>query len=225
MIASPGEHDLLRELAGLAPRRLLDELVRIGGVLASNGRARPEVELMLAGGQLVRGRAVSISDDPAAGAIAMIHTGGSPRAPAVTYVRVDQVAAVVVADASVLLRAPQPGAPAPSRLELQRQVAAKADQLSGKLGRTIPLAVAGDLDDDGRRAVAGVLPLVVEVLAAISADVIGRDALVPILALELGAAGDGEVTRDASKLIVRAPRLALEPYTHASLRKAIEKLL
>jgi hypothetical protein len=220
--------DVLSQLTGASPRRLLEDLARIGAALAKNDRARPEVECYLASGQLVRGRVVSVADDRQ-GAIALIAIGGSVRSPSVTFVRVDQIAAVTVVDASLLVKAPVVDAPIPSKLELQRQLAARADALAGALGRRIELALGGasELDDDGRRAIGATLSLVAEVLAAVGADEMGKAALSKIELVELGAASSGDVgTYDSGRrLVIRAPKLLTEQYTASTLRRAIEKLL
>jgi len=111
----------------------------------------------------------------------------------------------------------------PSRLELARQLAAR----SASLGLTFELGGASELDDDGRRAIGATLPLVVDVLAAIASDDMGKEALRKLETVELGAASSGDVgTYDSGKrLVIRAPKLLTEQYTAATLRKAIEKLL
>ena len=96
--------------------------------------------------------------------IALLHTGGQPRTPAVAFVRVDTVLAVTVIDASVLVKAPTADTPAPSKLELARALGARADSLTTALGRALPMTAAPDLDDDGRRAVAQVLPSLTDTL-------------------------------------------------------------
>ncbi len=99
------EGDVLGQLVGAPPRRLLEDLARTGAVLAKNDRSRPEVEIYLVSGQLVRGRIVSVVDDRD-GAVAVLVVGGSPRGPSVMFVRVDQIAAVTVIDASLLVKPP-----------------------------------------------------------------------------------------------------------------------
>lgn len=222
--------DILAQLVGVPPRRLLEDLARIGVALAKNERARPEVECFLASGQLVRGRIVSVAETPNndRGAIALIAVGGNPRAPSVTFVRVDQIAAVTVIDASLLVKAPVADAPIPSKLELQRQAAARADAFASVFGRKLTIELnPTELDDDGRRAIGLTLPLVFDVLAAITGDEMGKVALKPLVSIELGAASSGDVgTYDGGKkLVVRAPKLLTEQFTMQTLRKAIEKLL
>jgi hypothetical protein len=220
--------DVLSQLVGASPRRLLEDLARIGTALAKSDRARPEVECFLASGQTVRGRIVSVADDRQ-GAIALIAIGGNMRSPAVTFIRVDQIAAVTVVDASLLVKAPVVDAPIPSKLELQRQLAARADGLAGAIGKRIALVLGGasELDDDGRRAIGATLPLVADVLAAIASDDMGKEALGKLDTVELGAASSGDVgTYDSGRrLVIRAPKLLTEQFTAATLRKAIEKLL
>jgi hypothetical protein len=220
--------DVLSQLAGASPRKLLEDLARIGVALAKNDRARPEVECFLASGQLVRGRIVSVAEDRQ-GAVALIAIGGNPRSPSVTFVRVDQIAAVTVVDASLLVKAPVVDAPIPSKLELSRQLAARGDALANALGKRVELALGGasELDDDGRRAIGAALPLVADVLAAIASDDMGKEALRKLETVELGAASSGDVGTydDGRRLVIRAPKLLTEQYTAATLRKAIEKLL
>lgn len=220
--------DVLSQLAGASPRRLLEDLARIGVALAKNDRPRPEVECFLAGGQLVRGRVVSVADDRQ-GAVALLAIGGNARAPSVAFVRVEQIAAVTVVDASLLVKAPVVDAPIPSKLELARQLAARSDALTTAAGKRIALTLGGasELDDDGRRAIGATLPLVAEVLAAIASDDLGREALRELDTVELGSASSGDVgTYDGGRrLVIRAPKLLTEQYTAATLRRAIEKLL
>jgi hypothetical protein len=215
---------VLEQLKGGSPRHLLEDLARIGGALAKHDRARPEVELFLASGQTVHGRVVLVAED---GAVALVQIGGSPQAPSVAFVRVDQIAAITVVDASLLVKAPTADTPVPSKLELQRQAAARGDSLASTLGRTFALQLGGatELDDEGRRAIGVAMPLVNDVLGAIAGDEMGREALRAIDVVELGAASSGEVSLAGKRLVVRAPKLLTEQYTHATLRKAIEKLL
>jgi hypothetical protein len=218
--------EILEELAGGSPRRVLEDLARLASALAKNARPRPEVELFLASGPIVRGRIVSITEDRHAGSIAVVHVGGNVRQPSVTFVRVDQVTALSVIDASLLVRAPVTDAPAPSKLELQRQIVARADGLHAKLGRAMKIELGGiDLDDDARRAIGALVPLLFEVLTAIATDDMGKEALAPVERIELAAAPDGEVVKESRGFLVRAPKLLTEQFTHQTLRRAIEKHL
>lgn len=220
--------DVLSQLTGASPRKLLEDLARIGAALAKNDRARPEVECYLASGPAVRGRIVSVAEDRQ-GAMALLAIGGNVRAPSVTFIRIDQIAAVTVVDASLLVKAPVVDSPIPSKLELQRQLAARGDALATAAGRRIAITLGGasELDDDGRRAIGVTLPLVVDVLVAIAADDMGREALRKIETVELGAASSGDVgTYDSGhRLVIRAPKLLTEQFTAQTLRRAIEKLL
>lgn len=99
----PVSDDILSQLTGANPRRLLEDLARLGVALARTDRPRPEVECYLTSGQLVRGRIVAVADDRQ-GAVALIAVGDSARAPSVTYVRVDHITAVTVVDASLLVK-------------------------------------------------------------------------------------------------------------------------
>ncbi len=213
---------LLEQLRPQSTRGLLDELARVGMTLARHDRSRPEIEVHLASGQTLRGRLISVSDHGA-----IIHAGGTARAPTVSFVRVDQIAAVTVGDASVLAKPVLSDAPVPSRLELGRQCAARGDGLSGTLGRAIAIELGGasELDDEGRRAIGLALPVVQEVLAAIASEAMGREALAKLDLIELGASTEGEVRVDGRRLVIRAAKLLSEQPTPATLRKAIERLL
>jgi hypothetical protein len=219
--------DLTGELTARSPRRVLEDLAQLARVLAANGRARPEVELSLANGQVLKGRiAVVGTAEDHAGPIAVLVVGGTPRAPAAAYVRVDDIVAVTVGDASLLLRAPVSETAPPSRLELQRQAAARGEPLAARLGRALPVSFGNDLDDDGRRALGSLVPVLFEVLGGIAGDDMGKLALAAITAVEVGAGPTAEVWKEApGKLVLRAPRLLTEAFTVASLRAAIEKLL
>lgn len=239
--------DVVSQLTGGSPRRLLDDLARIGAALAKSDRPRPEIECFLASGQVIRGRIISVASgalngcccsfaasplagaDDRGGAIALVSVGGNARAPSVAFVRIDQIAALTVVDASLLVKAPVIDSPIPSKLELQRQLAARADGLAGLAGKAIAIQLGGasELDDDGRRAIGVTLPIVIDALTAIAADDMGKEALKKLDAIELGAASSGDVgTYDGGKkLVIRAPKLLTEQYTVATLRKAIEKLL
>lgn len=212
--------DIVAQLTGTAPRRLLEDLARIASALAKHDRARPEVELFLASGQVVRGRIVTVSDDRH-GAIAVVQVGGNVRQPSVTFVRVDQVAAVGVADASVLVKAPITDAPAPSKLELQRQIAAKLDGLHQKL----KIEFSPTADDDDRRAIGALLPVLFDVLGAIAADDMGKQALALVETIELAAGPGGEVMKQQRGFRIVAPKLLTEQFTHQALRRELEKHL
>jgi hypothetical protein len=218
--------DVLEQLAAgnVSPRRVLDDLARVSHALAKNDRPRPEVELFLSSGHVVRGRMVSVVDDRQ-GVMAMLLVGGNQRQPAVTFVRIDQVIALGVGDASLLVRAPQPDTPVPSKLELQRQIAARIDGLHAKLGRKLEINLAGTLDDDDRRAIGLLVPVLAEVLTAIAGDEMGKEALAQVHVIELGAAPSGEVRKESRGFFIRAPKLLTEQYTHATLRKDLEKQL
>jgi len=208
--------DVLEQLAVATPRRVLEDLAKLGHALAKAERARPEVELVLASGHVVRGRIARVADGHA-----LVVVGGSRQAPAVAFVPADQIAAVTVADASLLVRAPVPDAPVPSRLELARQLAARGEAL----GKRFELGGASELDDDGRRAIGVTLAIVADVLSKIASDAMGKEALAAIDTVELGAATSGDVQRSGMRLVVRAPKLLADQFTHAALRRAIEKLL
>jgi len=224
-MSSPSD-DLIAKLAATprSPRRLLDELVMVARAYAATDRPRPEVELLLIGGQVVRGKLAGLGDDGGV-AIATIVTGGQPRAPAIACVRVDQIAAVIAADASVLVRAATPTEPAPTKLELARALGARAESLTTALGRALPMTTVAELDDDGRRAVAAALPALVDTLRAISRDPAGKKALDALSGIELAAAAQPELRRDAAKLVFVAPLRSADAWPPARLRVELDKLL
>lgn len=95
-----------------------------------------------------------------------------------------------------------------------------------KLGRPLPLTLATDVDDEGRRAIGTLLPMLADVLVAIASDDMGKEALASFDTVEVGAASNLEVYKeDPRRIVVRAPKLLTANVTHASLRAAIEKLL
>ncbi|MDB4964161.1 MAG: hypothetical protein JWP01_4160 [Myxococcales bacterium] len=96
--------DVLGTLVARAPKRLLEDLAAVARNLAANDRQRPELEVWLTGGGQIRGRIISVTEDTA-GAVAMLYVGGQPRSPSVSFVRVDQITAVTVIDASLLMPA------------------------------------------------------------------------------------------------------------------------
>ena len=217
--------DILGKLTGGSPRHLLEDLSRIAAALAKADRPRPEIELYVASGQVIRGGIVGVGDDRG-DAIAVVQVGGTAKQPTVTFVRVNQIVAVTVVDASLLVKAPGSDAPVPSKLELQRQLAARSDALASVLGRPFAFElVASDLDEDGRRAIGAALPLVVDVLSAIAKEDLGKEALGAIDGIELGAATSADIQRTGKRLAIRAPKLVTEQLTHVVLRRAIEKLL
>lgn len=212
-MTTPG--DVLARLPAAGPRRLLEDLARLGSALAQADRARPEVECFLHGGHIVRGRIIAVVDDRG-GALALIAVGGSARAPSVSYVRLDHVSALTIIDASLLVAAPVSEAPVPSKLELARAIAAL------DLPAPLTARAAADLDADARRAIAQLLPALAAALAAIAGDDLGRQALAGIAELELAASPHGEVARSGGTLIIHAPTLLASAFTAASLREALE---
>ena len=216
--------DILGTLEARAPRRLLEDLSVIARALAANDRQRPEIEVQLTSGAQIRGRIVSVTEDRA-GVVAMMYVGGQPRSPSVAFVRVDQIAAVTVIDASLLVRAPISDAPAPSGLELKRQAAAHSDSLVVVFGRATSLVIAGELDEDDRRAIGVVIPVLVEVLRVVGSDEMGKTALSSLESVEISAWTHADVTKVGTKLVVHAPKLLTDAFTPASLRAAIEKIL
>lgn len=216
--------DVTTQLAVKSPRRVLEELAKISTKLASMDRPRPEVELHLASGQVVRGRVVAVGDDQST-AMLLLLTGGQPRTPSIAYVRVDQIAALTIADASLLVKPIVSDEPAPSKLELARALGARSESLTTALGRALPMSAVPELDDDGRRAVASVLPALVDSLRAISRDAMGREALDKLSGVELSAGNRPELRRDGDKVYLVAAKLATDAWPAERLRNELEKLL
>lgn len=214
--------DVLRELVPRGPRFVLDELAERSRQLAASNRARPEVELHLASG-IVRGRVVATGDDRGT-PIVVVHVDGAPVAPSVAYVRVDQVTAVVVRDAAVLARQVPADEPVPSRLDFTRRLTALADALGTRLGRAFAVN-APELDDDGRRAVARLLPVLGELVPRIAADTLGAQAIAALDGLELAAGPQTAAVRHGRTLAITAPRFALDATSPDELRALIERVL
>ena len=96
---------MISELAPRSPLRLLEDLAQLAQGFAAIGRPRPEIELHLAGGSLIKGRLAAVGrGDDRSGPIAVVIVGGSQRAPTAAYVRIDHVAAVTVSDAAIVVR-------------------------------------------------------------------------------------------------------------------------
>jgi len=90
----------------------------------------------------------------------------------------------------------------------------------------VSLAMVGEGgDEDDRRAIGVLVPVLTEVLLAVGSDEVGKAALAAVESIELSAASHGSVRRDGSKLSVHAPKLLTDAFTHTSLRAAIEKVL
>ena len=211
-MTTPADDGVLRDLAPRPPAQLLEELARVAKLLASAGRPRPDVELGLASGQVVKGKLVRVE-----GGTALVHTGGHARAPSVAYVRVEHIVVLTLPDASVLVHEPVLAAelPVPSRLELARKVA----------GLLPPIGFAEDLDDGARRAVGALVPLLTAILSELAHDPMGREALAQLEAIELSSGVTARVLREGKRLAIHAPVLAAEAFTLESLRAAIEKSL
>ncbi|HEY4242412.1 MAG TPA: hypothetical protein VGM88_21490 [Kofleriaceae bacterium] len=216
--------ELLRDLLPRTPRRVLEELAPIAKALDAHGRARPIVTLLLGNGQSIRGGLLAVAETRE-GIVATLWVDGPPAAPAVAFVPVGSVLAVIVDDAAVLVKPPLSDTPAPPRLELARMAQAKADALASALGHPVQLVVDGALDDDARRAVAGLIPTLVDVLTKIAADEMGKDALAPITSVELVAGSPADAWKDGAKLVVRAPTLLTDPFSPQKLREKLEALL
>ena len=211
-MSAPIDDGVLHDLVPRAPGVILDELARIARTLVANSRPRPDVELGLISGQLVRGKLVAVD----AGTV-LLHTGGQPRTPAVAFVRVDQIASLALTDASVLAHEPAlaPEAPVPTRAELARRVA----------GLMPPIAFAAELDDAARRAVGALLPTLQHALYQISSDATKQGALAAVAGIDLAASPTGVVSRDGNRLALLAPTLASEVFTVVGLRAALARLL
>ena len=205
------EEGALRDMQARPPGAVLDELAKLGRALAASGRPRPDVELGLTSGQVIRGKVVA-----ADATSAVLHTGGHVRAPSVAYVRIDQIASLVLPDASVLGHelAAATDTPVPTQVELARRVA----------GLMPPIAFA-PLDDGARRAVGALLPTLQHALYQIASQAAGKAALALVDGLDVGSAPTGTVVREGKRIAIHAPLLTAEAFTVASLRAALERLL
>ena len=88
-----------------------------------------------------------------------------------------------------------------------------------------PLVIAGELDEDDRRALSVVLPVLADVLRAVGSDETGRTALSTVESVEISAWTHADVTKVGAKLVIHAPKMLTDAFTPASLRAAIEKTL
>jgi hypothetical protein len=214
--------DLLAKLVPRAPRRLLEELVERGQRAAATGKDRPLVTVLLAAGRDIVGRVVALRDDGGI-AVCALHIGGSPAAPQVAHIRVDQIAAItydMVGD-----RPPLADEPAPGRLELARALSERTASIAARLGATLSIAVHEPLGEDDRRAVMAAIPTLEQVIGKLADDAIGKDALRTLTAVRLGASVRGGVRKDGTTLTIEVPRGAEDTWDEASMRAAVEKAL
>jgi hypothetical protein len=203
-----------------SPRRLLEELASAGARLAATGRPRPRVTLHLTTGRDLVGRLVASGEDGGS-AIATLHVGGDTD---VAHVRIDTIAAVTVHEPI----APAPIATAaPGRLEVARQLKARSAAFAATLGTELPIAleegVSGDTD---LRAIAALLAILDDALAAVVADPLGKETVTTQLdSIRLGA-GEHPTARLIDRTLhLRTARDPLAQWTPAELRAAIEKAL
>lgn len=211
---------LLKGLAPRAPRRVLEELVARGERAAAGGKERPLVMLELASGRQLQGRCVAVADDGGL-AMALLHTGGSERAPQVMHVRTDHVVAVSY-DAA---KEPPPEQTAPGRLEIVRLLAAAGEEASAALGRKLAVAPAEPLDEAQRHAVAQLAPVLRQALARLCADDLGKEALTEIAAIRVGATAAGGAVKASGELHVDATLAPADERTTAELTALLEKAL
>lgn len=204
-----------------SPRRALEELIGRGDRAAASGKERPLVTIELASGRQLEGRPIALADD---GGLSMLllHTGGSERAPQVLQLRTD---AIVALGYTVGQDRPVDAAGPPSRLELARLVVSAAEDASHKLAKKLDLGVSDPLDDDQRRAVAAMLPSLRAALAQLAADAMGKEALLGLSALRLGASAARGVVKVGGELSIDAPLPPAEDWTTAELVSAIERAL
>lgn len=191
-----------------------------GDRAVAGGKERPMVTLELASGRQLQGRCISVGDDGGM-AMALLHTGGSERAPQVMHVRTDHVVAVSY---DVVKEAP-PEQTAPGRLELQRLLAAAGEELSGKLGKKLEVLAAEPLDEAQRHAVAAMVPTLRQVLTRLAGDAMGQEALTALTAIRVGATAAGGALKASGELHVDAPLPPADERTAAELQAAIEKAL
>ncbi len=216
-MTTPG---LLGSISPRSPRHVLEELASRGTRAVAAGKERPLVTLELASGRQIEGRCVAVGDDGGM-AVALLHVGGSERAPQVAHVRTDHVVAVRYE----LVKDPPPAQAAPGRLELTRAVSGAAEEVAHKLGAKLELALADPLDEAQRQAVATLLPSLRQALGQLAADPMGKEALGALTAVRLGASTARGVVKASGELHVDAPLPPAEEWTTAELVKAIERAL
>lgn len=212
--------DPIGRVSPRSPRRLLEELAGAAERLAATGRPLPRVTLHLANGRDLIGRLVAFGEDGGT-AVAALHVGGDAD---LAHVRVDVVAAVTVHEPIAPARTA--GDP-PGRLELARQVKARARALAAALGAELPIALdeglAGEAD---LRAVAALLAILDDALAGVLADPLGVDAVRrQVESIRLGAGEESSARLLGRALHLRAARDPLAQWTPAELRAAIESAL
>lgn len=204
-----------------SPRRALEELIGRGDRAQAQGKERPVVSIELASGRQFEGRPVALADD---GGLSMLllHTGGSERAPQVLHLRTDVIVAVGYEAGNAR---PVDAAGPPGRLELSRLVSAAAEDVAHKLGKKLDLLLVEPLDDDQRRAVAALLPTLRPVLAQLATDSMGKEALLGLVAVRLGASASRHVLKVSGELHLDAPLPPADDWTTAELVAAIESAL
>lgn len=213
--------DLLTDVTARSPRAVLADLALRATKAVARGRDRPEVALYLASGPIVTGRLVSVANDRDQ-PVALLHVSGPEGAPRVAAVRVDQVIAVCY---DVVREAADAG-PAPGRLEVQRAWLAQAAPIAQALAMPLELTLADLLDEPGRRAAATAAPMLGALLAQLATDALGREALLQLTTVRLGAARDGgRVRKDGTLLIVEVPSDPDHAWDAGQLRAEVEKAL
>lgn len=216
-MSGPG---LLKSIAPRSPRHVLEELVARGDRAAAGGKERPLVILELASGRQLQGRCISVGDDGGM-AMALLHTGGSERAPQVMHVRTDHVVAVTYD----LVKEAPPDQSAPGRLELLRLLSSGAEGLTAVLGKKLDVLLAEPLDDAQRHAVAALVPSLRQVLTRLAGDAMGQEALSALASVRVGATTAGGVSKASGELHVDAALPPAAELTVAELQAAIEKAL
>ena len=216
----PAPTDPVGRVRPRSPRRLLEELAGTAERLAATGRPRPRVTIHLTTGRDLLGRLVAFGEDGGS-AVAVLHVGGDAD---VAHIRVDVVAAVTVHEPVMPART---AAEAPGRLELARQVAARAQALATALGAPLPIALdEGMAGDPDLRAVATLLAILDDALTPVLADPMGKQAIRDqVESLRLGAGEESSARLIGRVLHLRLSRDELAQWTPAELRAAIEKAL
>lgn len=212
--------DLLADATARSPRAVLAELAARATRAAARGQLRPEVALYLASGPVIAGRLVSVGNDRDQ-PVALLHVTGAEGAPRVAAVRVDQIVAVVYDLAREVIDA----GPAPGRLEVQRAWLAQAAPIASALGLSLELTLADLLDEAGRRAAFAAAPVLGGLLVQLAGDALGREALLMLTTVRLGASKEPRVRKDGTLLMVDVPSDPDHPWDEAHLRREVEKAL
>jgi hypothetical protein len=213
-------------LAGLIPRqplRLLEELAALSRrVGAGEGFARPRVTLHLRSGRDVTGTLLGCAEDHGERVALLLETRERESLD-VTHISVSSLEALTVYDAARLDQ-PTRAVETPGSLELRRAVSAFGQGLRDA-GAALKTELMADLPESDFEPVWSALPALEEVLRAILSDDLGREALKPVVSLELSARSEARVTKSGNAIEICAARGFLERPSARDWRELLERVL